>query len=184
MTYKLIIVCGILVVCSVYFLVTYNILVKLNNKVKEAFATMDVYLKKRLDLIPNFVEIVKGYAKYEKSSLKEIIEVRNKFYDKLSQNEKIKTNKQINRSVSILMTLAEKYPELKSNENFLSLQEELSKIEDEIAQSRKYYNAIVKEFNNKVEMIPSNIVAKILGYKSKEMFIIEEKEKRVVKVKL
>ena len=184
MNYGLIIGGIILVICVIYYLVTYNNLVGLNNKVKESFATMDVYLKKRWDLIPNIVETVKGYAKHEKDTLKEIVAVRNGDYDKLSQDEKIKTNEQINRGVSRLMALAESYPDLKANENFLSLQAELSGIEDEIAQSRKYYNAVVREFNDKVEMIPSNIVAKKAGYKSKEMFIAEESEKKSVKVKL
>ena len=184
MNYGFIIGVIILVICVVYYLVTYNNLVRLNNKVKESFATMDVYLKKRWDLIPNIVETVKGYAKHEKDTLKEIVAVRNGDYDKLSQDEKIKTNEQINRGVSRLMALAESYPDLKANENFLSLQAELSGIEDEIAQSRKYYNAVVREFNDKVEMIPSNVVAKTLGYKSKDMFIAEENEKKSVKVKL
>jgi len=184
MNYGLIIGGIILVICVIYYLVTYNNLVRLNNKVKESFATMDVYLKKRWDLIPNIVETVKGYAKHEKDTLKEIVAVRNGDYDKLSQDEKIKTNEQINRGVSRLMALAESYPDLKANENFLSLQAELSGIEDEIAQSRKYYNAVVREFNDKVEMIPSNVVAKTLGYKAKDMFIAEESEKKSVKVKL
>ena len=182
MNYALIVGGIILVICLVYYFITYNNLVRLNNKVKESFATMDVYLKKRWDLIPNIVETVKGYAKHEKDTLKDIVTVRNGDYDKLSQDEKIKTNEQINRGISRLLALAENYPDLKANENFLSLQAELSGIEDEIAQSRKYYNAVVREFNDKVEMIPSNIVAKTLGYNSKEMFIAEESEKKSVKV--
>ena len=174
----------VLLLIVIYILETYNKLVKAKNKKEEAFSTMDVYLKKRWDLIPNIVETVKGYAKHEKDTLKEIVAVRNGDYDNLSQDEKIKTNEQINRGVSRLMALAESYPDLKANENFLSLQAELSGIEDEIAQSRKYYNAVVREFNDKVEMIPSNIVAKTAGYKSKEMFIAEESEKKSVKVKL
>lgn len=184
MNYILIVGVIILVICVVYYFCTYNNLVKLNNKAKESFATMDVYLKKRWDLIPNIVETVKGYAKHEKDTLKEIVSARNGNYDNLSQEEKIKTNEQINRGISKLMALAESYPDLKANENFLSLQSELSSIEDEIAQSRKYYNAVVRDYNNEVEMIPSNIVAKTLGYKSKEMFIAEENEKKSVKVKL
>lgn len=184
MNYILIVGVIILVICVVYYFCTYNNLVKLNNKVKESFATMDVYLKKRWDLIPNIVETVKGYAKHEKDTLKEIVSARNGNYDNLSQEEKIKTNEQINRGISKLMALAESYPDLKANENFLSLQSELSGIEDEIAQSRKYYNAVVRDYNNKVEMIPSNIIAKTLEYKPKEMFVAEENEKKSVKVKL
>ena len=184
MNYVFIIGGIILVICLVYYLVTYNNFVRLNNKVKESFATMDVYLKKRWDLIPNIVETVKGYAKHEKDTLKEVVAVRNGDYDKLSQEEKIKTNEQITRGVSRLMALAESYPDLKANENFLSLQEELSGIEDEIAQSRKYYNAVVREFNDKVEMIPSNLVAKTLGYKTKSMFEASDNERKNVKVEL
>jgi len=184
MNYVVIIGGIILVVCLAYYFLTYNGFIKLNNKVEESFATMDVYLKKRWDLIPNIVETVKGYAKHEKNTLKEVIAVRNGDYDSLSQDEKIKTNEQINKGVSRLMALAENYPELKANENFLSLQVELSSIEDEIAQSRKYYNAVVREYNDKVQMIPSNLVAKTLGYKTKNMFIADEHEKEVVKVKL
>lgn len=175
---------SVIVICVGYYLVILNKLVKLNNKVKEAFSTMDVYLKKRWDLIPNVVEVVKGYAKYEKDTLEKIVLARNGNYDDLSQEEKIKTNGQINGDVSKLIALGENYPELMANKNFLSLQLELSSLEDEIAQSRKYYNAVVRDYNNMVEMIPSNIVAKTLGYKVKEMFMTEENEKEVVTVKL
>ena len=154
--------------------------------VKEAFSTMDVYLKKRWDLIPNLVECVKGYAKHEKDTLKEIVDLRNSVnsYDKLSNDEKLKTNVQVTSELNRLMVIAEKYPDLKANENFLSLQKSLTSVEDEIAQSRKYYNATVREYNNKVEMVPSNIIAKIIGYKTKEMFEIEDDEKNNIKVKL
>ena len=166
------IIVGIVALIIVYLLICYNSFVKLNNQVKEAFSTMDVYLKKRWDLIPNIVQVVKGYAKHEKDTLKEIVELRNsvKSYDKLTDEEKIKTNEQMSNGLNRLMALAEAYPDLKANDNFLSLQSDLSGIEDEIAQARKYYNAVVRNFNNKVEMIPSNIVAKILGYKPKSMF--------------
>lgn len=145
---------------------------------------MDVYLKKRWDLIPNIVESIKGYTNYESQTLKEIITARTNNYSKLTPNEKIKTNEQINKEITKIMALAENYPELKANENFLALQKELSNIEDEIAQSRKYYNAVVRDFNNKIEMLPSNIVAKTLGYKTKEMFIADDTERNSVQVKL
>ena len=167
-----------------YFLVTYNSLVKLNNRVKEAFSTMDVYLKKRWDLIPNIVQVVKGYAKHEKETLEEVIKLRNVNYDDMSNDDKIKSNVELNGKIIKIMALAEAYPDLKANENFLSLQKDLTGIEDEIAQSRKYYNAVVRNFNNKVEMIPSNIVAKILGYKTKTMFEANSTERENVKVEL
>ena len=105
-------------------------------------------------------------------------------YDNLSDNDKIKKNTEISKNIAKIMALAEAYPELKANEHFLSLNNELNSIEDEIAQSRKYYNAVVRYFNNKVEMIPSNIVAKMMNYSSKQMFLAEEKERVNVKVKL
>ena len=186
MNYILWIIIGVVLVIVFYFFITFNKLVKLKNMVKESFASMDVYLKKRWDLIPNIVETVKGYAKHEKDTLKEIVEIRNsvKSYDNLSDEQKLKTNEQITGGITKLMALAEAYPDLKANENFLSLQQSLSKIEDEIAESRKYYNAVVRNYNNKVEMIPSNIVAKILGYKSKAMFEANESERESVKVKI
>ena len=135
---------------------------------------------KRWDSIPNIVQVVKRYAKLEKDTLKEIVELRNsvKSYDKLSDEEKIRANEQMSGR---LMALTEAYPDLKANDNFLSLQKDLSSIEDEIAQSRKYYNAVVRNFNNKVEMIPSNIVAKMLGYKPKIMFEANASERENVK---
>ena len=180
------IIVGIVALIIVYLLICYNSFVKLNNQVKEAFSTMDVYLKKRWDLIPNIVQVVKGYAKHEKDTLKEIVELRNsvKSYDKLSDEEKIKTNEQMSNGLSGLVALAEAYPDLKANDNFLSLQKDLSSIEDEIAQTRKYYNAVVRDFNNKVEMTPSNIVAKMLGYKPKTMYEASTSERENVKVEL
>ena len=168
-----------------YVVVTYNKLIKLNNETKEGFATMDVYLKKRWDLIPSIVEVVKGYAKHEENTLKEVIELRNsvKVYDDLSDDQKIKTNEQITKGITKLMAVAEAYPELKANEHFLNLQQSLSSIEDEIAQSRKYYNAVVKNYNNKVEMIPSNLVAKMFNHKPKAMFEANEIERENVEVR-
>lgn len=142
-----------------------------------------IFTWKRRDLIPNIVQVVKRYAKHEKDTLKEIVELRNsvKSYDKLSDEEKIRANEQMSGGLIRLMALAEVYPDLKANDNFLSLQKDLSSIEDEIAQSRKYYNAVVRNFNNKVEMIPSNIVAKMLGYKPKTMFEANASERENVK---
>lgn len=174
----------IILICLLYFIIVYNKLIKLNNTVNESFATMDVYLKKRWDLIPNLVNVVKGYAKHEKDTLEEIIKLRNNIYDNLSTEEKINKNKLINQSINKIMALAENYPELKANENFLQLSKDLTSIEDEIAQSRKYYNAVVKNYNNKVEMIPSNIIAKIAGYKSKPMFSIENEERQNIQVEV
>jgi len=168
----------------IYILLVFNSFIKLNNKVNEAFATMDVYLKKRWDLVPNLVETVKGYAKHEKETLEEVIKMRSGDYDIMSSEEKIKANTRITGGISRIMALAESYPNLKANENFSNLAKELTKTEDEIAQSRKYYNATVRLFNNKVGMFPSNIIAKIFGYNCKSMFEASDSERDNVKVKL
>ncbi len=178
------IIITIIVLIFIYAFVLYNSFVKLNNKIKEAFSTMDVYLKKRWDLIPNIVESVKGYAKLEKDTLKEIINLRNSVYDKMSDDEKIKTNEQISSGISEIMVLAEAYPDLKANENFKDLSKQLTKIEDDIANSRKYYNGVVRIYDNKVEMFPSNIFAILFGYKSKTMFEANANEKANVKIEL
>lgn len=174
----------VLIICLLYFVIVYNKLIKLNNSVNESFATMDVYLKKRWDLIPNLVEIVKGYAKHEKDTFAEVVKLRNGNYDDLSNDDKIKANEKLSKGISKIMALAEAYPELKANESFLQLSSDLTSVEDEIAQSRKYYNAVVRDYNNKVEMIPSNIVAKVLGYKSKLMFTTSDEERQNIKVEL
>lgn len=174
----------IIISIIIYAFALYNNFVKLNNKVKEAFSTMDVYLKKRWDLIPNIVETVKGYAKHEKDTLEEVVELRNSTYDKMSDDEKIKTNEQLSSGISKIMVLAEAYPDLKANENFKNLSKELSKVEDDIANSRKYYNGVVRIYNNNVEMFPSNIFARLFGYKSKSMFEASANERENVKVEL
>ena len=178
------IIITIVVLLILYVFITYNSFVNLNNQVTEAFATMDVYLKKRWDLIPNIVETVKGYAKHESDTLESVIKLRNSNYDNMSNNEKIDKNSQLTGEISKIMALVESYPDLKANEHFLDLQKSLEKVEDEIAQSRKYYNAVVRLFNNKVEMFPSNIVATILNYKSKKMFEATNEERENVKVEL
>lgn len=174
----------VIVLIIIYTLTLYNSLIKLLNKVNEAFSTMDVYLKKRWDLIPNIVESVKGYANYEKDTLTEVIRLRNSIYDDMSDSQKIKTNMQLSNQIAKVMILAEAYPELKANENFKDLSKQLTKVEDEIANSRKYYNAVVKIYNNKVEIFPNNIFAKLFGYQPKSMFIINENERENVKVSL
>ena len=175
---------GVIALLVVYVLVTYNGFVRMKNRVDESFSTMDVYLKKRWDLIPNIVETVKGYAKYEKSTLSEIIKLRNSAYDNMSSDEKIKTNQQLSKGITKIMALAEQYPDLKANKNFKDLSTQLTKIEDEIVNSRKYYNGTVREFNDKVQMFPSNIVANIFGYKTKAMLEANEEERKNVKVSI
>lgn len=178
------VVVAVIIIIVIYAIVLFNSFASLDNKVKEAFSTMDIYLKKRWDLVPNLVEVVKAYAKHEKDTLEEITKLRGNIYDDMSNDEKIKTNLKLNRDIDKIMLLVEAYPELKASNNFKDLSDKLVKIEDDIANSRKYYNGTVRIFNNKVEMFPNNIFAKIFGYKSKPMFEAKISERENVDVKV
>ncbi len=178
------VVFGIVVLLVIYIFVTYNNLIKKRNIVKEAFSTMDIYLKKRWELVPNLVEIVKGYAKYEQETLNEITSLRVNSYDNMNINKKLDINEKLTEGISKIMAISENYPELKASENFLQLSRDLTKIEDEIANSRKYYNGAVRILNNKIQMFPSNIVANIFGFKLANMFEANTEEKNSIKVEL
>lgn len=178
------IIIGLIIILLVYVLVTYNELIKTNNLVKEAFSTMDVYLKKRWDLIPNLVEVVKGYAKHEKETIGKITELRTTVYETMSVDKKININEQLTQELSGIMAISENYPDLKASQNFIELSHDLTKIEDEIANSRKYYNGTVRILNNKIQMFPSNIVANLFGFHSANMFEANVDEKNNVKVDL
>ena len=178
------IVIGVVVVLLILVLFTYNNLVQLRNKVKEAFSTMDVYLKKRYDLIPNLVDIVKGYAQHETDTLQEVTKMRVNA-QKGDSDTAINSEVKIGDALQSLLVVVEKYPDLKANTNFLDLQERLSKMEEEIAFSRRYYNGSVREYNNKCQMFPFNLIAGMFGFKALPMFQVEsEQERKVVDVKL
>jgi LemA protein len=175
----------LLIVVIVISLVSiYNKFVSANNMVKEAFSTMDVYLKKRWDLIPNLVETVKGYTKHEEAVLKEVTTIRSSAYDNMSNQEKFMANSKISTDLGKIMALAENYPDLKASTNFIDLSNELSQTEEDIANARKYYNGTVKNYNNIVEKFPANIFAKILGFARKEFFEATNEERENVIVKL
>lgn len=178
----LIIAIVIIVLIALFVMTTYNDLVRLRNKVEEAFATMDVYLKKRFDLIPNLVSTVKGYAKFEANTLEEVIKLRSSSYGTMSTEEKIDTENKISKEIGKLIAVAENYPDLKANQNFLDLTQQLTRIEEEIANSRKYYNATVRQLNNKVQMFPSSIIANMFGFKAGKMFEAAENERQNVQV--
>lgn len=176
------VIIGIIIVLLIYFVAVNNSLVQIKNRVEEAFSTMDVYLKKRWDLIPNLVETVKGYAEHESETLEEIIKLRNASYDSMSSDDKVELNNKLSQKITQLLAIGEAYPELKANENFNNLSKEIVKIEEDIANSRKYYNASVRVMNNKVEMFPSNIVASMRGFKKMKMFEASEEERKNIKV--
>lgn len=172
----------LILVLGLFFVSTKNGLIQSRNTVEEAFSTMDVYLKQRWDLVPNLVSTVKGYASHEESVLKEITELRNTTYSSLNPEQKINENNKLSSNLNKLLAISENYPELKASENFNSLQAQLTKIEGDIANARKYYNGAVKQYNNKVEMFPSSIIANMLNYQKREMFIANEGDRENVKV--
>jgi len=173
-----------LLIVLIFVAITYNSLVQSRNKVKEAFSTMDVYLKKRFDLIPSLVEVVKGYAKHETDTLQEVTRMRS-----ASQvndlNSAINNEMKIGDALKSLLVMVENYPELKANTNFLDLQERLSKMEEEIAFSRRYYNGSVRGYNNLCQMFPWNLIASMFGHKPLPMYAVEnDDERKVVDIKL
>lgn len=176
------VIIAVIAVILLYLFIAYNGLVGARNRVKEAFATMDVYLKKRWDLIPNLVETVKGYAAHEKETLERIVSLRSVTYEKLTPDEKIAEGAKLSGAIGNLFAIAEQYPDLKANTNFMQLSGELSSAEKDIANARKYYNAIVREYNNRVEMFPGNVVAGLFGFRASAMFETQESEKANVKV--
>lgn len=186
-TIALIVIIAVIVllvlILGIYTGATYNSLVNLKNTVEEAFATMDVYMKKRWDLIPNIVASVKGYAKHEAETLENVIASRNGRYQDMTAEQKMQANSELSRGLADFNILAEQYPDLKANQNFLDLNNQLQKTEEDIANARKYYNAVVKNYNNKIEMFPSSIIARLFRFGEKQMFNIEnEEEKEAVKV--
>lgn len=167
-----------------YVIVTYNGIVKKSMTVDEAFATMDVYLKKRFDLIPNLVETVKGYAGHEQGTLEKIVELRSAGYGKMTAEERVENGAAISKELPKIFALAENYPELKANTNFLELSGQLKSVEEDIANSRKYYNGAVKIYNIAVQTVPGNIIASVFRFGVKPMFeVSNEKERENVQVK-
>jgi len=174
---------AVVVLILLFFVSNYNALVVLRNKVKDAWAQIDVQLKRRFDLIPNLVETVKGYAKHEKETLEGVIKARNTFLSAKTPEEEMKASGELTGALNKLFALAESYPDLKANENFLSLQKSLEETEDKISYARQFYNDIVMKYKNKIEMFPSNIVAGICGFKPEPFFEANEDERKNVEVK-
>lgn len=178
-----IIVLAIVVLLVLWLVSSYNGFVRLRNKSEEAFSAMDVSLKKRYDLIPNFVETVKGYAKHEQDTLQAVINARNMAMNANSPEQKIANDNALSGTLKSLFALTESYPDLKANQNFLSLQNQLSRIEEEVAGSRRYYNGVVNKYNTKTEMFPGNILASLFGFKRKPLYEVNsEAERENVKV--
>ncbi len=162
-----------------WWIKTMNAMIRLDNQAEEAFSTMDVFLKKRYDLVPNLVETVKGYAKHEEGTLEKVISARNAVGVAKTPAEKMNAENALNSSLKVLLSaVAENYPDLKANTNFLDLQNQLKTLEGEIEGSRRYYNGVVKKFNTKIEVFPSSIVANKKGYEKKTYFELDSAEER------
>ncbi len=172
------IIIGVVVLLVLWFIISYNKLIRGKNKVEEAFSTMDVYLKKRFDLIPNLVETVKGYAKHESETLEKIIAARNAAGSTGNMEERIKSEAALSGAMRNIFALAENYPDLKANTNFMDLQVQLQKVEEDIANARKFYNAVVRDFNNLVMVIPTNIVASLFHFEKQTMFEVADAAER------
>lgn len=171
----------IIVIISGMILSYYNGFVKKGNRVKERESQIDVLLNQRFDLIPNIVNCVKGYAKHEKSTLENVTKLRSDYQNNgFSTQETEKIDKQINN----LMAIAESYPDLKANTDFLSLQRNLNEIENKLSYARTSYNNAVTSYNNAVESVPSNIIAKIFNFEKKDLFQIESEKRENIKVNL
>ncbi len=169
----------IVIIITGILLIDYNRFVRKNNKVKERQSQIDVLLNQRFDLIPNIVETVKGYAKHESSTLEELVNLRSSYNNKgFSIEETEKVDKKFNN----IMMLAESYPDLKANTQFLGLQNSLNDIENKLNYARTSYNDAVTSYNNLVESVPSNVVAKMFSFKRKELFKIDEEKRNNVKV--
>ena len=182
-TIIIILIVAVIILIVFYIIGIYNKLVNARNKVNDQFAQIDVQLKRRSDMIPNLVETVKGYTKHEEKTLKEVVEARNKMNTAGNINEELEASNAITGALNKLFALSEAYPELKSNENFLSLQKDLKETEDKLSYARQFYNDSVLMYNNTREKFPSNIVANIFGFKEINFFKASEKEKEVPNVK-
>ena len=173
----------IFVVPFFYLKGTYNSLVTLDEQVKAAWAQVENQLQRRYDLIPNYVETVKGYAAHEKEVLTRVTEARSRVGGASGIDEKIQANKQLTSALSRLLLVVERYPDLKANQNFIRLQDELAGTENRIAVERRRYNETVREFNTRIRRFPTNMVAGMFGFEKAEFFEVPEEAQAVPKVK-
>ena len=172
----------IFAVLVLYVVWIYNSFIVLNNRIQNSLGQINVQLKRRVDLIPNLVETVKGYAKHEKTVFENVTKARTSMISSDSVSDKLKANNALTSALKTLFAVAENYPNLKANENFVSLQNELSETEDKIAYARQFYNDTVLMYNNKVQMFPSNLFARIFGFRAKDSFTVDAEEAKKVEV--
>ena len=168
------IVIAIIVILVILVIATYNGLVSLRNQVKNSWSQIDVELQRRFDLIPNLVETVKGYTNHEETVLTKVTELRTSWSDASTVSEKADLENELSGALKSIMAVAENYPDLKSNTNFLSLQEELANTENKLSNSRQSYNNVTTVYNTKLEVFPSNIIANMFGFKQAELFNVSD----------
>lgn len=174
---------GVVVLLLLWAVATYNGLVQARNRVKNGWSQVEVVLKNRFDLIPNLVETVKGYAAHEKETLNQVMEARTRFGSAQSVEEKVAASGEVSQVLGRLLMVSEAYPDLKANQNFLYLKEQLSSIEEKIRFARQFYNDTVESYNTAIQRIPANMIAGMGGFKAEPFFQIEEAEKVVPTVK-
>lgn len=176
------IIVGVVILLTLLLWSTYNGLITSKVRVQEAFSHIDVQLKRRSDLIPNLVETVKGYTKHEKEVLTELTKARTALMSAKGVEDKAKANSQLGDTLKSLFAVAENYPKLRANENFLSLQEELTDTENKVAYARQFYNSTVMDYNTKLQVFPTNIFANMMQFRASEFFAATDEEKKEVKV--
>lgn len=181
-TIILIAVLALIVIIGVVGIGTYNGLVRLKNRVESAWAQIEVQLNRRHDLIPNLVETVKGYASHEQATLERVIEARNRAVAAHDPKDKASAEQAVSGALANVFALSEAYPDLKANQNFLGLQQELTQTEDRIAYARQYYNDSVKDYNTKIETFPAVFIARAAGYGERQYFQAEGDARGPVKV--
>ena len=169
---------AIIVVLIIAVIGMYNNLVRLRQKVKNSWSQIDVQLQRRFDLIPNLVETVKGYMSHEESVLEKVTELRTSWANAGSVKEKAELDSELSGALKTIMAVSENYPDLKANQNFSELQQELQNTENKISFSRQFYNDSVTMYNTKLEVVPSNIIASMFGFKPEEFFKVESEEAR------
>ena len=177
---ELLIILGVVVILVVWGISLYNSLVKLRNNRENAFANIDVQLKQRHDLVPQLVATVKGYAEHEKTVFQRVTEARAAAMGATSINDKVEAENMLTSALAGLKVSLEAYPELKANENFLQLQGEISDIENKLAAVRRFFNSATRELNNAVQTFPSNLFAKMFGFKKEPMFEVPQEERAVL----
>lgn len=178
--FGIVVLVGIILV--IWFIGAYNSLVRLRNEVKNAWAQIDVQLKRRHDLIPNLVETVKGYASHERETLDAVIQARSNAVSAEGVSNQAQAEQQLSGALGRLMLLVENYPDLKANQNFLALQEELTSTENKIGFARQFFNDQVMQFNTKIQSIPYNIIAGMFNFNQEDYFEIEETERQAPQV--